>query len=53
MSVVIIVLFTNMVSHSMVISAVNEAKCANAKIARTLFSSSVALEGVLESYLRS
>jgi hypothetical protein len=49
----LIVLFTNTVSHSMVISAVNEAKRANAKIARTHSSSSAALEGVLESYLRS
>jgi hypothetical protein len=48
----LIVLFTNTVSHSMVISAVNEAKRANAQIARSHSSSGAALEGVLETYLR-
>jgi hypothetical protein len=46
----LIVLFTNTVSHSMVLSAVNEAKRTNAKIARIHSSSEAALEDVLEAY---
>jgi hypothetical protein len=46
----LIVLFTNTVSHSMVISAVNEAKRTNAQIARAHSSSSAALEDVLAAY---
>jgi late competence protein required for DNA uptake (superfamily II DNA/RNA helicase) len=46
----LIVLFTNTVSHSMVLSAVNEAKRTNAKIARVHSSSKAALEDVLEAH---
>jgi hypothetical protein len=47
----LIVLFTNTVSHSMVLSAVDVAKRTNAQIARSHSSSEAALECVLESYL--
>jgi hypothetical protein len=47
----LMVLFTNTVSHKMVISAVSEAKRNHTRIARTHSSSASALAGVLEEYL--
>jgi hypothetical protein len=47
----LMILFTNTVSHKMVISAVTEAKRNHTQIARTHSSSAAALSSVLESYV--
>ena len=46
----LMILFTNTVSHKMVLSAVTEAKRNNITIARTHSSSAAALTNVLETY---
>jgi hypothetical protein len=46
----LMVLFTNTVSHKMVLSAVNEARRGNTRIARTHSSSAAALSEVLDNY---
>ena len=46
----LLILFTNTVSHKMVISASQEAKCNNIPIARTHTSSATALHGILSEH---
>ena len=48
----LLVLFTNTVSHKMVIAATNEAKRSNTEIVRCHTSSGTALEEILEAYCR-
>ena len=49
----LMILFTNTVSHKMVLSAVNEAKKKDIKIIRTHSSSASSLTNVLEEYLQT
>lgn len=49
----LMILFTNTVSHKMVLSAVNEAKKKDIKIIRTHSSSASSLINVLEEYLQT
>ncbi len=49
----LMILFSNTVSHKMVLSAVNEAKKKDIKIIRTHSSSASSLTNVLEEYLQT
>lgn len=49
----LMILFTNTVSHKMVLSAVNEAKKKDIKVIRTHSSSASSLTNVLEEYLQT
>ena len=49
----LMILFTNTVSHKMVLGAVNEAKKKDIKIIRTHSSSASSLTNVLEEYLQT